>query len=269
MTKITRRDFLKGLGITTTAAALGNFNAVAEVLIGEVDERDRPYDQWRIEGAEWVMMIDLARCDGCTDLDVPRCTTACIEGHHTPNEHEYIKVFEMSDDITDHADFFPRPCQQCENPPCVHVCPVSAAWQRDGDKLTLIDHDRCIGCRLCMAACPYEVRFFLFGDNPNEDNIKDKDYEDQMPFSLIRDRGVTAKCEFCGLQFIGQLPHCVSQCHQGALYFGDKHENIVTNSAGESVILDQTLFERAGFRWKEEEGTHPRVFYLPATKEDH
>lgn len=268
MTKVTRRDFIKGLGITSAAAALGNFNTVANILTNEVDERTRPYDQWRIDGAEWVMVIDLGKCDGCTDVDTPRCTTACIEGHHTPDEHEYIKVFEMSDDITDHSHFFPRPCQQCENPPCVHVCPVSAAWQRDGDRLTLIDHDKCIGCRLCMAACPYEVRFFFFEDNPKADDIDDDDFEAQMPFSLVKDKGVTSKCEFCGLQFLGQLPHCVSSCDEGALYFGDKNENIVTNSEGKSLILDHILHERAGFRWKEEEGTHPRVFYLPVVDEE-
>lgn len=271
MTKITRRDFLKGLGITGSAALLGNFNAVAEVLINNgVDESERPYNDWRIEDAEWTMVIDLSKCDGCTDVDTPRCTTACIEGHYTPDDHEYIKVFEMTDGLTDNEHFFPRPCQQCINPPCVHVCPVSAAWQRDGDRLTLIDHSRCIGCRLCMAACPYEVRFFHFEENPKANDIPDDEYEDQMPFSLVKDKGITAKCEFCGLQFLGQLPHCVSACDEGALYFGDIHENIVTNSKGESQIFDQLLEERAGFRWKEEEGTHPRVFYLPATtEEDH
>ena len=110
MTKLTRRGFMKGLGYAGSVALLGNFNTVANVLNNKVDERERPYDDWRIEDAVWTMVIDLSKCDGCTDVDTPRCTTACIEGHYTPDDHEYIKVFEMHDGITDKEDFFPRPC---------------------------------------------------------------------------------------------------------------------------------------------------------------
>lgn len=265
--KLSRREFLKVAGVTTSAAFLTG----STLLTGDeklVDERDRPYDQWRADfDAQWGMVIDLAKCDGCADVDVPRCTQACITGHYTPDDHEYIKVFEMHHEEAKSTNFFPRPCQQCKEPPCVHVCPVSAAWQRDGDNLTLIDHDRCIGCRLCMAACPYEVRFFFWEANPKADEIPESDFDRQMPFSLVKDSGITAKCEFCGLQFEGKLPHCVSSCDEGALYFGNILENAMTNSEGDTIILDKTLKERAGFRWKEEEGTKPRVFYLPATEE--
>ncbi|MFV2014377.1 MAG: 4Fe-4S dicluster domain-containing protein [Candidatus Heimdallarchaeota archaeon] len=266
--KLTRRDFLKVAGFTGSAAFLTS----RTLLKGDdnlVDESDRPYDQWRTDfDANWGMVIDLARCDGCVDIPVPRCTQACITGHYTPDDHLYIKVFEMAKEDGEPTHFFPRPCQQCLDPPCVHVCPVSSAWQRDGDRLTLIDNDRCIGCRLCMAACPYEVRFFHWEENPKGKDIPDGDYESQMPFTMIRDRGVVAKCEFCGLQFIGKLPHCISACHKGALYFGNILENAMTNTFNETILLDETLKKRAGFIWKEEENTKPRVFYLPATGEE-
>ncbi|MDH5402360.1 MAG: 4Fe-4S dicluster domain-containing protein [Candidatus Heimdallarchaeota archaeon] len=262
--KVNRRDFLKGMAVAGTAAMLTDLTVFSE-NDGPVNERDRPYDQWRIDGAEWVMVIDLAACDGCVDLDIPRCTNACIVGHYTPDDHLYLKVFEVHENEYSNTVYFPRPCQQCEDPPCAHVCPVSAAWQRDGDRLTLIDHTRCIGCRLCQAACPYEVRHFHFEENPKGDDIPDDKFEAQMPFTLFRGKGVTAKCEFCGLQFIGQLPHCVSACHNGALYFGDKNENAVTNAFGTTEVFTDLLARREAFRWKEEEGTKPRVFYLPAS----
>ncbi len=268
--KISRRNFIK------TTAWLGASTALTATAIVDLDrdadERKRPYYKWRTDyEAEWGMLIDLDKCDGCTDKDVPLCTQACITGHFTPDDHEYIKVFEIQSNEASGTQFFPRPCQQCQDPPCVHVCPVGAAWQRDGDRLTLIDHSRCIGCRLCMAACPYEVRFFHWEDNPK---AKDPDLKadfnekkaDQMPFSLVRDKGVTAKCEFCGNQFKGELPHCVSACDEGALYFGNLKENSVTNSREETIDVAKTIENRYGFRWKEEENTKPRVFYLPVSE---
>ncbi|NHJ33346.1 MAG: 4Fe-4S dicluster domain-containing protein [Asgard group archaeon] len=272
MKKITRRDFLKGLALTGTAAILTDLTVFADDVPQRSSQRDRPYDQWRIDDTEWMMIIDLAKCDGCEDVDVPRCTSACIEGHFAPEDHEYIKVFKVQESEFAKPHFFPRPCQQCRDPPCAHVCPVSAAWQRDGDRLTLIDHDRCIGCRLCMAACPYDVRFFHFEDNPKTKESDTDKYFDpkdeenyQMPFSIVRDKGITAKCEFCGLQFQGKLPHCVSQCDEGALYFGNINENVVTNGKRHSIKIDEAIRNRDGFRWKEEEGTKPRVIYLPAS----
>ncbi|MCY3414895.1 MAG: 4Fe-4S dicluster domain-containing protein [Candidatus Heimdallarchaeota archaeon] len=276
MSKINRRDFLKGIGVAGTALGLANVNTIADVLVRDYrdDEAERPYARWNVsenDAVEWTMVIDLAKCDGCQDLVAegkkPRCTQACIDGHYTPDEFEFIKVFEVVDEHTEKQSFFPRPCQQCKNPPCAHVCPVGAAWQRDGDRLTLIDQTRCIGCRLCMVGCPYEVRFFNFERNPKADDIPDSMFESQMPFGLNKEIGVISKCEFCGLQYTGQLTHCTQACHVGAIYFGDKHENVVTNGLGESLPLDELLAKKNGYRWKEEEGTNPRVFYLPPVED--
>ncbi|MHA2027751.1 MAG: 4Fe-4S dicluster domain-containing protein [Candidatus Kariarchaeaceae archaeon] len=260
--KVTRRDFLKGLAVAGSAVALTDLSALAIDKDG-TNQGNRPYDQWRIEDSEWMMVIDLGKCDGCVDVEVPRCTQSCIDGHYTPDEAEYIKVFEVEHNEYSKKSYFPRPCQQCLDPPCVHICPVGAAWQRDGDRLTLIDQTRCIGCRLCMAACPYDVRFLHWEDNPKADQIPQDQYESQMPFSLVKERGVVVKCEFCGLQFVGLLPHCVTSCHTGALYFGNIKENAVTNRDDETHKIDELIEARGGYRWKDEEGTRPRVFYLP------
>ncbi len=245
-------------------------------------DMERRYAQWYIPNAMWGMIIDLSKCDGCVDLAIPRCTAACQEGHFLPTSgygpngeiedaqmvHEYIKVFKVQENSWSEPYFFPRPCQQCIDPPCVHVCPVAAAWQRSGDRMTLVEQERCIGCRLCMAGCPYEVRFFHWEENPRSEDPGFKEaFEMEMPFSINKQKGVVAKCDFCGNQFLGKLPHCVASCHKGALYFGNLLENAVTNNFGETLLVDETISKRNGMRWKEDEGTKPRVFYLPALKE--
>src|SRR5438132_9734232 len=109
---------------------------------------------------QWAMVIDLARCDGCKE-----CTTACQKTHFTGTQ-EWITVLDFTDEAGGHY-FLPRPCMQCENAPCLNVCPVGATF-RDENGNVLINHDICIGCRFCMAACPYGARSFNWGqpDNP-------------------------------------------------------------------------------------------------------
>ncbi|MDR7459727.1 MAG: 4Fe-4S dicluster domain-containing protein, partial [Armatimonadota bacterium] len=102
----------------------------------------------------WVMVVDLAKCDGCQE-----CTRACTAMHRVPPGQEWIRVYEMRDEATGLAYWLPRPCMQCDNPPCVKVCPVSATWKRD-DGIVMQDTSRCIGCRYCIAACPYQARAF-------------------------------------------------------------------------------------------------------------
>src|SRR3972149_4121634 len=114
---------------------------------------------------QWTMIIDLRSCDGCQSVGgPPRCTAACIEGHLAPEPMEWIEVYEQ-ELAGDGTRFVPTPCQQCQNPPCVNVCPVGATFSTP-EGTVLIDQDRCIGCRICMAACPYDRRFFNWGNAP-------------------------------------------------------------------------------------------------------
>jgi molybdopterin-containing oxidoreductase family iron-sulfur binding subunit len=113
-----------------------------------------------------------------------------------------------------------------------------------------------------MAACPYSTRFFNW-DRPEEPmEIKSIPYSPEQGFP--RKVGTVEKCDFCPhLMREGKLPSCVSGCAMGALYMGDENEDAVTNSAGETVQLSKFLEDNAAYRYLEELGTKPRVYYLP------
>ncbi len=209
-----------------------------------------------IAGKKFVMVIDLAKCDGCGE-----CTKACQKMHFTPPDREWIKVFTMQDNEKSAPYYFPKPCFHCDNPPCTKVCPVDATFKRQ-DGIVLIDNNRCIGCRFCMAACPYSVRFF------NWDLPQESEEEKKMPYSpeqsFPRKIGTVEKCDFCPhVMREGGMPACVVSCPMGAIYMGDENEDAVTNSTGATVQLSKLLEDNSAYRYMEELGTKPRVYYLP------
>ena len=209
-----------------------------------------------IAGKKFVMVIDLAKCDGCGE-----CTRACQKMHFNPPDREWIKVLTMQDSENSAPYYFPKPCFQCDNPPCTKVCPVDATFKRQ-DGIVLIDNERCIGCRFCMAACPYSVRFFNW-DKPVE-TVVEKSIAYSPEQSFPRKVGTVEKCDFCPhLMRVGKLPACVSGCPMGAIYMGDENEDAVTNSAGQTMQLSKFLEDNAAYRYLEELGTKPRVYYLP------
>jgi molybdopterin-containing oxidoreductase family iron-sulfur binding subunit len=204
----------------------------------------------------WVMVIDLARCDGCH-----LCTEACNAMHNVPAGQEWIRVSKMQDPRTNATYWFPRPCFQCDNSPCTKVCPVSATYKRE-DGVVLIDQDRCIGCRYCMAACPYSSRFFTWAEPQQTAEERAQPYDVEM--NTPHRRGVAEKCLFCpSLLRKGQLPACAANCPMGAIYAGDELEDIVTNGRGESAKFSKLIQDSSGYRYLEELGTKPRVWYLP------
>lgn len=209
-----------------------------------------------IDGKRFVMVIDLARCDGCG-----ACTTACQAMHFTPPDREWIKVLKMKDSEETAPYWFPKPCFQCDNPPCTKVCPVDATFKRE-DGIVLIDNERCIGCRFCMAACPYTARFFNWGHPEQPEAIKDIAYSPEQ--SYPRKVGTVEKCDFCPHMIrAGKMPSCVTACAMNAIYFGDQYEDAVTNSSGETVKLSALLEDNGAYRYMEDLGTEPRVYYLP------
>ncbi len=211
------------------------------------------------DGARWVMVIDLAKCDGCRE-----CTRACAAMHFVPPGQEWIRVYELQDHEAGAPYWFPRPCMQCDNPPCVKVCPVSATWKRE-DGIVLQDATRCIGCRFCLAACPYQARSFNWTEPPHAPEELQQPYS--MDWAFPHRKGVSEKCIFCpGLVKEGKLPGCVTACPMGAIYFGDQIEDAVTNSQGETVRFSRLIQDNAGQRFQEELGTEPRVYYLPPKK---
>lgn len=208
---------------------------------------------------QWTMFIDLRYCDGCQSQGTPpQCTTACIEGHYAPQPMEWIEVYE-GELAGGGTQFIPTPCQQCQNPPCVNVCPVGATFSSP-EGTVLIDQERCIGCRICMAACPYDRRFFNWGTPPipPEATLADYSPDTQTPAT----RGTVMKCDFCpDMVRDGTLPFCIQACPNDAIWYGDLEENIATNGR-EIVSASRFLSENSAYRLKAELGTEPRVYYI-------
>ena len=218
-----------------------------------------------MDGVEFVYCLNLTRCIGCR-----KCVHACVqENNQSRNpEIQYIRVLKMphgsfdmekadhryTDPVVPEKGYFYMPvqCQQCENPPCVKVCPVHATWQ-EADGITVIDYDWCIGCRYCEAACPYWARRFNFTKPsiPKDRLNPDMAYLGNRP----RNMGVMEKCHFCIQRTrVGRYPACLEVCPVGARKFG----NVLDPDSEVSHIM-QT--KRVFVQLKEELGTSPRFFY--------
>jgi Fe-S-cluster-containing dehydrogenase component len=281
--KIQRREFLRaglmaagGVAVGTAGADKildggGDSNASATLTLTPEGEllvksapnappaRPTPEEVRRgVPGRRWVMVIDLAACNGCG-----QCALSCAKNHFVPADREYLRIFKMQDSPDTAPYWFPRPCFHCDNPPCTRVCPVGATFKRD-DGIVLIDNERCIGCRFCMAACPYSVRVFNWSRPKNSPEATARGYSPEWGYP--RRVGTAEKCDFCAdMAREGKLPHCAGSCPMGAIYFGDENDDAVTNLAGKTMRLSKLLRDRAGFRYMEDLGTKPRVYYLAAT----
>ena len=233
--------------------ALDNYGA--EVTIE--DYRPEP-------GVSFGYALNLSICIGCR-----KCAEACHKenNHDRPGNQSYIRVFEMEKGSIDfekgdttytHAVpapnkyYMPVQCQQCDNPPCTHVCPVEATW-KEPDGIVVVDYNWCIGCRYCEAACPYHARRFNWTkpEIPAEEINPDQGYLSNR----IRPQGVVEKCTFCLHRTRnGRLPACLEACPTGARVFGNFLD---PNSEIRWVIENKRVFVL-----KEELGTKPRFFYF-------
>ncbi len=252
-----RRRVLRTLALGGAAAALPGVSLIApSKASAEVEPARGPSGRIR----QWGMVIDLRRCDACQSQGTPpQCTLACIEGHKVPPPMEWIEVFE-AEVAGGGTQFLPMPCQQCQNPPCVNVCPVTATYSTPEGPV-LIDQNRCIGCRMCMAACPYDRRFFNWGDPPVPPEAALANYDPEHQVGAPK--GTVMKCDFCpDMARAGSLPMCVSACPNNAIYYGDLEEDIATNGV-EMISVSDFIAENNSYRLKEELGTDPRVHYIP------
>ena len=282
--KNSRRDFLL-TGLMTTAALAGcsdkhPFEPEEKVSLtgekvkllsvnGEVIEVDRAFlkpvpdlphlsnaeERKGIAGKSFVMVIDLARCK-----NLKKCQEACNHMHHVHPGQNWIKVLSMNDAEHTAPYWQPSTCMHCDEPPCVKVCPVDATFKRQ-DGIVLIDSDRCVGCRFCMAACPYSTRVFNWEAPDLPAEVAEQHYSCET--SVPQKKGTVGKCDFCpDMTRRGELPHCVSACPNGVFFFGDMNEDSVTNGA-ETFRFSELIKDKAGYRLMEDLGTKPRVYYLP------
>jgi len=208
-----------------------------------------------IEGRRFVMVIDLSRCK-----NLKKCQSACNKMHFVGEGQNWIKVHAMKDAEHTAPYWQPTTCMHCDEPPCVKVCPVDATFKRE-DGIVLIDNERCIGCRFCMAACPYSTRVFNWSKPILPTEVENSTYSPET--SCPPKIGTVGKCDFCpDMVRKGELPHCVSACPNGVFFFGDINEDSVTNGA-ETFRFHELVRDRAGFRLMEDLGTRPSVYYLP------
>ena len=228
-------------------------------LVRMQDELKRAMEK-PIDQRKWIMVIDLQKCIGCS-----ACTVACKAENHLPPGIVYRPVIE--EEIGEYPNvtrrWLPRPCMQCEDPPCTDVCPVNATWKRE-DGIVVIDYNRCIGCRYCLTACPYGARYFDFGEDYSDGTPARQPYEEEPSPEYGREWtrdgqgspvGNARKCQFCIHRLeAGMLPACVTTCVGGATYFGDKNDpdSFVSELIGSPRVM----------RLKEEQGTNPKVYYL-------
>jgi Fe-S-cluster-containing dehydrogenase component len=208
-----------------------------------------------IPGKSLVMVIDLSRCK-----NLKKCAEACNHMHHVHPGQNWIKIYPMQDAEHTAPYWQPTTCMHCDEPPCVKVCPVDATFKRE-DGIVSIDSERCIGCRFCMAACPYSTRVFNWEELNLSDEIAHQPYSCET--SVPQKKGTVGKCDFCpDTVRKGGLPHCVSACPNGVFFFGDMNEDSVTNGA-ETFRFSELIKDKSGYRLMEDLGTKPRVYYLP------
>jgi Fe-S-cluster-containing dehydrogenase component len=256
--EVNRREFLKIAGASTIVGILGGWSAVELLAPGELDTRHRANPQ-ALTAKRWAMVVDMRRMDEATMRD---CIEACHRVHNVPDIDDprsevkwiWLEPFEHAFPLQKHEhtaeslreQSFLVFCNHCDNPPCVRVCPTKATWKRD-DGIVMMDQHRCIGCRYCMAACPYGSRNYNWKDPRPFIKSRNPDYP-------TRSNGVVEKCTFCAERLDeGLMPACV-EVSKGALIFGD-----LADPASE---VREILRSQYTIRRKLSLGTEPSVFYM-------
>jgi len=221
-----------------------------------------------MDGVEFAYALNIGRCVGCR-----RCALACIKENNQSRESpedismSYIRVLEMEKgsinlETSNHyydPDMVPREgkyympvqCHQCRNAPCTKVCPVKATWI-EPDGVTVVDYNWCIGCRYCMAACPYFARRFNF----EKPKLAQADINTNQSYlgNRVRPKGVVEKCTFCLHRTReGKYPACLEVCPTGARIFG----NVLDPESEINYILKN----KRVYILKEDVGTYPRFYY--------
>ncbi|MCL5883742.1 MAG: 4Fe-4S dicluster domain-containing protein [Deltaproteobacteria bacterium] len=293
--RLTRRKALKGLALGIGAMALPAKDASASVWesffqkhfreLGKLERQKilarlekeysarykkpvRVKDTPPPEGVLFGYGLDLSRCVGCR-----RCVYGCVTENNQSRDPQvhWIKVLRLSKERgvdLEHSEqyynpatvpeegyfYMPVQCQQCENPPCTKVCPVQATW-KETDGIVVVDYNWCIGCRYCMAACPYGARHF----NWKKPGLPAGDMNPETHYLGNRPRpvGVVEKCIFCmqrTREADGKYPACVEVCPVGARKFG--------NLLDPTSEIRNVIENKRVFILKEDLNTQPKFYYF-------
>jgi len=259
--ELSRRAFVKaaaliGTGGFLAAGGLVGVSSLARVSAAADLDAATATD---LAKRQWAFVIDLRRCDGCGD-----CTTGCQRMHHLPPDQQWIKVYTIQG-AGGQESFLPVLCQMCEKAPCVQVCPVVATYH-EPDGVVAMDQELCIGCRMCMAACPYGVRVFNW--QPSPPLPAGVESSTSPLFTAPQRQGTVGKCDSCAHRLRdGDFPACVTSCNMEAIYVGDLVADLATNGH-DTVVLSEFLRANDAFRLKEELGTQPRVYYIAGHAQD-
>jgi molybdopterin-containing oxidoreductase family iron-sulfur binding subunit len=265
---IDRRKFLKMAGLTALGlSGTGAYELLKPGALEASHGHDAHGSGHGSEAAEdknrtrWAMLIDMTRCEAA---DVEKASHACHHAHNVPDmenpKHAIKWLWGETYEGTfpdSHNEYqahelehktFPLMCNHCDKPPCVRVCPTQATFRRP-DGIVAMDYHRCIGCRFCMAACPYGSRSFNFVDPRTA--LKFEDLNKKFP---TRYPGAVEKCNFCVERLAdGLQPACVEAV---------PHVFTFGNLADPDSNVRKILRERTSLRRKLELGTKPSVFYL-------
>ncbi len=265
---ISRRQFLKFASVSSIlgfGASIGGAN----LLNAQLNPPHVAPNPEALTAKRWAMVVDMSKFR--TDEDFQKTIDACHRVHNVPdfrnpdgsvdtkNEVRWITSVPFENAFPEQEDRFlderfrKMPflilCNHCDNPPCVRVCPTKATF-RYPDGIVMQDEHRCIGCRFCMAACPYGARSFNWLDPRKA--IKPGTENRYYPTRTI---GVVEKCTFCTerLQF-GKMPACVEAAPEGGMFFGDIEDP--------DSEVRKLVSARLTLRRKPELGTRPAVYYL-------
>ena len=261
--KHTRRQFLKVAGLSFLGFAgsslIPALGRAAGTAAKPLQEPKYQTPAAALKAKHWGMVIDTRKMHTTEAMD--KVAAACHKYHNVPtiNSNQEVKWIwrdGYTQTFTDQMDNYPSEeiknrkyfllCNHCENPACVRVCPTQATFRRK-DGIVVMDYHRCVGCRYCMAACPYGARSFNFKDpQPYIAEIN--------PAFPARMRGVVEKCTFCSERLAeGKLPLCV-EASDGAIAFGDLGD---PNSSVRKLLENNFTLRR-----KPTLGTEPSVFYI-------
>lgn len=238
---------------------------------------EKVQSQNSLEGKQLAMVIDRHRCTGCGG-----CTIAC------KNENNVQEGFTWANKINRTVgkfpnvryDYWPTLCNHCQNAPCVRICPTKAMYKADGG-ITMHDPNKCIGCKSCIAACPYVVisfnkkqthefwrddRQLIEGCTDSPKDVAKKVNDETIPYynpdreknvadSGLRCKGIVEKCTFCDHRLkVGKLPYCVERCPANARIFGDLNDP--------DSEVNKLMAKHDPSRLREHLGTEPKVFYI-------